>query len=139
MARVDVEWEKFLGGPVKPPSLRLHATIGRNRRIHLNANLFKRLGCPEAVWLYFNRNLQQIAIQATSPRMSEAFPVKLNCSSKRSTRYISAASFCTHFGIKIRQTHRFNDPHFSADGKLILNLNETTIVSRTTKRRSASE
>ncbi|MEQ1763499.1 MAG: hypothetical protein ABL984_10185 [Pyrinomonadaceae bacterium] len=136
MASVDVEWEKFLGGPVKPPALRMHATIARGGRIQLNANLFKRLRSPEAVWLFFNRRLQQIAIQATSLRMPEAFPIGFS-SSKKSTRYISAASFCTHFGIKIRQTHSFNDPHFSADGKLILNLNETTIVSRTTKRRSA--
>ena len=135
MASVEVEWEKFLGGPVKPPALRLHATIARGGRIHMNANLFKRLGSPEAVWLFFNRRLQQIAIQATSLRMPEAFRVGFSCS-KRSTRYISAASFCTHFGIKIRQTHKFNAPHFSVDGKLILNLNETTIVSRTTKRRS---
>ena len=136
MAGVDVEWEKFLGGPVKPPALRMHASIGRGCRINLNANLFKRLGSPEAVWLFFNRRLQQIAIQATSPRMSEAFPLRFS-SNRRSTRYISAASFCTHFGIKIRQTHSFNAPHFSPDGKLILNLNETTIVSRP-RRRTAS-
>ena len=138
MASVDVEWEKFLGGPVKPPALRMHATIARGGRIQINVNLFKRLGSPEAVWFFFNRRLQQIAIQATSLRMPEAFPVGFHYTN-RSTRYISAASFCTHFGIKIRQTHKFNDPHFSADGKLILNLNETTIVSRTTKRRSKAE
>lgn len=129
MASVDVEWEKFLGGPVKPPSLRMHASIGRGGRINLNANLFKRLGCPEAVWLFFNRRLQQIAVQGTSLRMPEAFPVHQFVNG-RSTRYFNAASFCDHFGIKIRQTHRFIDPHFSADGKLILNLNETVIVSR---------
>ena len=137
MAGVDVEWEKFLGGPVKPPALRMHATIARGGRIHLNANLYKRLGSPDAVWLFFNRRLQQIAVQATSLRMPEAFPV--GALSNHTTRYISAASFCTHFGIKIRQTHRFNNPHFSQDGKLILDLNETTIVSLTTKRRSAAE
>ncbi|MEO5859855.1 MAG: hypothetical protein ABIR33_13005 [Pyrinomonadaceae bacterium] len=49
MASVDVEWEKFLGGPVKPPDVRLHATIARGGRIHINANVFKRLGSPEAV------------------------------------------------------------------------------------------
>ena len=130
MAGVDVEWEKFLGGPVKPPALRMHATIARGGRIQINANLYKRLRSPEAVWLFFNRRLQQIAIQATSLRMPEAFPLRFSSSTRRSTRYISAASFCTHFGIKIRQTHSFNDPHFSPDGKLILNLNETTIVSR---------
>jgi hypothetical protein len=134
---VDVEWEKFLGGPVKPPALRMHATIARGGRIHLNGNLYKRLGSPEAVWLFFNRRLQQIAIQATSLRMPEAFPLRFTSSTRRSTRYFNASSFCTHFGIKIRQTHKFNDPHFSADGKLILNLNATTIVSRTRKSRSA--
>ena len=89
---VDVEWEKFLGGPVKPPALRMHATIARGGRIHLNANLYKRLGSPDAVWLFFNRRLQQIAVQATSLRMPEAFPV--GALSNHTTRYISAASFC---------------------------------------------
>ena len=134
MAIVGVEWEKFTGGPVKPPGLRMHATIARGGRIHLNANLFKRLGKPEAVWLFFNRRTQQIAVQSTSIRMPEAFPV--GTLHNKSTRYISASSFCTHFGIRIRQTHRFTDPHFSADGKLILDLNKTVIVSRTQKRAS---
>lgn len=134
MTIVDVEFEKFTGGPVKPPSLRMHVSIARGGRIHINANLFKRLDNPEAVWLFFNRRTQQIAVQSTSIRMPEAFPViKFR---KQSTRYISAASFCMHFGIKVRQTHRFTEPHFSADGKLILDLNKTVIVSRTRKRPS---
>lgn len=132
MASVDIEWEKFLGGPVKPPALRMHASLGRIGRIHLNANLYKRLGSPEAVSLYFNRRLQQIAVQAASSRMPEAFPVLDKYG--RSTRYINAASFCDHFGIKIRQTHRFIDPHFSAEGRLILNLNQTVIVTRRMKK-----
>lgn len=132
MSSVTVEWEKFMGGPVKPSSLRMHATIGRGGRIHLNSNLLKRLGNPEAVWLFFNRRTQQIAVQSTSIRMLEAFPVIKP--TKQSTLYINAASFCSHFGIKIRQTHRFTEPHFSADGKLILDLNKTVIVSRPRRR-----
>ena len=83
---VDVEWEKFLGGPVKPLALRMHAAIARGGRIQINVNLFKRLGSPEAVWLFFNRRLQQIAIPATSLRMPEAFPLRFTRSSIRSTR-----------------------------------------------------
>ena len=136
MTVVGFEFEKFMGGPVKPSSSRMHATIGRGGRIHLNSNLMKRLGHPEAVWLFFNRRTQQIAVQSTSIRMPEAFPVIKP--KKQSTLYINAASFCGHFGIKIRQTHRFTDPHFSTDGKLVLDLNKTVIVSRTRKR-SATE
>ena len=135
MAILDSEWEKFTGGPVKPPSLRMHATIAPGGRIHLNANLFKRLGNPEAVWLFFNWRKQQIAVQPTSLKMPEAFPIGMLQS--KSTRYISAASFCTHFGIRIRQTHRFTEPHFAADGKLILDLNKKVIVRRTRKRDAA--
>ena len=40
------------------------------------------------------------------------------------------AEFCRHYGIRVSETHRFLDPHFAPDGKLILNLNETVIVSR---------
>jgi hypothetical protein len=129
MAVDDIEFEKFIGGPVKQPSLRMHATIARTYRIHLNANLFKRLGKPEAVWLFFNWRTQQIAVQPTSLKMPDAFPVGTLHS--KATRYVNAASFCTHYGIRIRQTRRFTEPNFSADGKLILDLTKTVIVSRT--------
>jgi hypothetical protein len=128
MAGIEMGWEKFTGGPVKRPSLRMHATIARSGRIHLNANLFKRLGNPEAVWLFFNRQTNQIAVQSTSLTVPEAFPV--GTLHNKSTRYFSAASFCTHFSIRIRETHRFTEPHFSSDGKLILDLNKTVVVSR---------
>src|SRR5688500_12394471 len=123
-----VEWEKFLGGPTKSPAIRMHATLTSQYRIHLNRNLYQRLGNPEAVCLYFNREQQMIAVQAASPRLNEAFPVGTLYS--KTTRYIPAATFCRHYGIRVNETHRFLDPHFAPDGKLILNLNETVIVSR---------
>ena len=103
-------------------------------RIHLNKNIFVRLGRPAAVSLFFNRGEQKIGIQAASPRFNYSFPVGVLAS--QTTHYVPAAPFCRHFGISVSETHRFINPEFSADGKLILNLNETVLVTRKRKKKA---
>lgn len=127
---IDAEWEKFHGGPSVPSSDRLHVTINRGGKILLNDRTFRELGKPEAVHLFFNRERDQIALQPTSARLESAFPVR-----KRVRRgyHIYASPFCRHFGIKIDATHSFTQPEI-ADGRLILKLSETVIVSRTRRR-----
>src|SRR5437762_1895312 len=123
---IDSEWEKFHGGPTLPSTDRFHVTINRGGKILLNDRTFRELGKPEAVHLFFNRERDQIAVQPTSARAPTAFPVR-----KRTGRgfHIYASPFCLHFGIKIDATHSFTQPEI-ADGRLILKLSETVIVSR---------
>jgi hypothetical protein len=128
---INSEWEKFQGGPTQATQTRLHATIAPSFKIHLNANLHRQLGKPAAVHLLFNRQRDQIGLEPTSPRLPEAFPVKEH----NNVYYISAAPFCRHFGIKIDATHKFIRPEVSSDGKLILNLSETVLVTRKKRRR----
>lgn len=125
---INADWEKFLGGPNRSKDGQLHVTISNQHRIRFNAYAHKRLGSPEAVYLYFNRREQKIAIQAADPRFDEAFPIMPPGS--RSTRIILAASFFTNYGIKVTATHKFIRPEMDADGRLVLNLNETVKVSR---------
>ena len=125
---INADWEKFSGGPNRPKDKQLHVTVSNHHRIQFNAYTYQQLGSPEAVYLYFNRREQKIAIQAASLRFDDAFPVTPRTS--RSTRVILAAPFFTNYGIKITATHKFIRPEIDADGRLVLNLNETIKVSR---------
>jgi hypothetical protein len=84
------------------------------------------------VHLFYNRRRDQIALQPTSSRLPEAFPVK---EFGTGSYYIPANTFCTHFGIRIDATHKFTRPEISPEGRLILNLSETTLVTRTRHKR----
>lgn len=127
---IDSEWEKFHGGPAQPPHKKMHATIGPKRKILINGNLYRAWGKPEAVYLFYNRSRDQIALQPTSPRVPAAFPIREN----RKCYEIAASSFCRHFNINISATHKFLDPDLTSDGKLILKLSETILVTRHTRR-----
>jgi len=127
---IDSEWEKFQGGPAESTHTRLHATISPKRKILINGNLYRAWGKPDGVYLLFNRGRDQIALQPTGARLPGAFPVKEN----RGCYQIMAGPFCRHFEIKIDATHKFIRPEINHEGKLILNLSETTLVTRTKRK-----
>jgi hypothetical protein len=122
----ESEWERFNGGPAEATLNRLHATINKKRKILLNANLYRKFGRPAAVYLNFNRRRGAIAIERCDPDSPASFPVRVN----RNCYEIMASSFCRHFGIKIDSTLKFARPKFDEDRRLILDLNETILVTR---------
>jgi len=123
---MDREFEKFRGGPTQSTSERLYVTINKENVIGLNNNCYQILGKPPAVYLYFSRVKDVIAVEPVqSPRLPEAFPVK----EKNSVGWrINASPFCKHFGIRLDSTERFINPDITSDGKLILKLSETVTV-----------
>ena len=127
---INADWEKFLGGPVRPPQQTAHITISKTGMIKLNAYAHRLLNKAEAVQLFFNKREQKIGVKEASPRLFEAFPVK-GRPALGSTRLVYASSFVKHYGIKITATHKFNRPDQAQDGMIILNLNDTTVISRT--------
>ena len=126
---INADWEKFLGGPVRPPQQSAHITISKAGVIKLNAFAHKLLNNAEAVQLFFNKREQKIGIKESSPRFFEAFPVK-GRPALGTTRLVYASSFMKHYGIKVTATHKFNRLDQAHDGMLILNLNDTTMISR---------
>ena len=132
---INADWEKFLGGPVRPSNEDAHITLSKGGVITFNRFVFGMIGKPEAVSLHFNRRERKIGLKAASPRFPEAFPV-LAAGPRKNTRRICAASFCKHYGIKITETHKFTRPDLAADGMLVLDLNYTTVVSRVRNRDS---
>lgn len=123
---LDVNWERHYGGPERQPRERLHATIGPKRRILLNANLYRLLGSPTEVLLYFNSKVSKIAIEAVKPGTTGAFPVI----PRRGSYEIPAAAFCRTNDITIRATHKFQNPKPTGQGRLFLDLKRTAIVTR---------
>jgi len=125
------EWEKFRGGQTLPNNERVHATIGKTGIIFINKNLHRLWGKPAAVYLYFNRAKDQIALEPTSPRLPEAFHVK----EKNGGWFIHASPFCRHFGIKLDTTHMFARPDLSDDGKLLLDLSNLVKIGGIKRKR----
>ena len=131
---INADWEKFLGGPIKAQGTEARVTIAGRKTITFNSFVFDRLGKPEAVELFYNRREMKIGVKKTSPRFNEAFPVH-RVQDTSGTRYINAASFCIHHGIDVNGTNKFLRPDFIGDRMLVLNLNETIVVTRVRNRK----
>ena len=126
--------EKFMGGPTQSMHDRIHVTINAQNVIGINNNCYKRLGKPPAVYLWFSREDDLIAIEPVhSHRTPAAFPVK-----PKSTAgwRVNASPFCKNYNIRVDATERFTSPEFR-DGKLWLKLAETvtTRVFRSKKKK----
>ena len=131
---MDRDFEKFLAGPTLAAAKRLNVTISRHNVLGLNNNVYRLMGKPEAVCLYYSRSRDVIGILPVSPRMNEAFPVKPH---GRSSWRINAAPFCRHFGIRVDSTFRFVDPEIQGV-KLLLKLSHVVSVATVRKGRGRS-
>jgi len=127
---MDRDFERFKGGPNEAASKRIHVTISPQKLILLNRNIYNLLGRPAAVYLSYSRTRDVIAIEPTSPRLPESFPVIQNIMNWR----INAAPFCRHFGIQIDTQLKFVAPEI-IHGILHLKLNETISVGGRKRRR----
>lgn len=133
MRHMERDFEKFRGGPTPAAQDRMRVTINKASVISFNKNTHRHLGRPLAVYLYFSRTRDLIAIEPLqSPNFAESFPVLEKSSSGWR---INAAPFCRHFGIRIDTALRFIDPEIR-DGKLNLKLSETVSVAQVRRRRA---
>lgn len=128
---MDREWEKFRGGPTVSTQEQIHVSIGKRGLLYMNRNAHRVLGRPAAVYLYFNRAKDSIAVQPTSARLPEAFPVI----EKQHGFVINASPFCRHFGIRPDTTEKFVRPDLNNEGVLLLDLSNTIHITATTRKR----
>jgi len=128
---MDRDFEKFIAGPTVSAAKRLHVTINRHNVLSFNDNVYRLIGKPEAVCLYYSRTRDTIGMLPVSPRFNEAFPVKQH---GRTGWRINAAPFCRHFGIRIDSTLRFVDPEIQGV-KLLLKFSHV-VGAATVRRRS---
>ncbi|HQZ95918.1 MAG TPA: hypothetical protein PLP21_06335 [Pyrinomonadaceae bacterium] len=123
-------WEKYTGGPTKPPGERIHITINKKGLLMMNRNVHKLLSNAEAVELMFNRKDGVIGISPAHAQLSEAFPVV----DKGGSFGINASPFCRHFGIKVQGTEAFVNPEIDDTGVLELNLATTVSIGHRKRR-----
>ena len=128
---MDKEWERFHGGPTAPAETRKLAVITPQGQIIINKNLYRVIGKPDAVYIYFNRTRKQIALESTSPRFSEAFPVKPCQNGYR----LQAAPFLRHHGIRIGERLKFVRPDIAPGGQLVLDLTLTVVTAGNKRKR----
>jgi hypothetical protein len=128
MTKLDREYERFRGGAAKPSSQRLHITLNNKGIIYLNKNAHRLMGRPEAVYIYFSRDKDELALESTSPRLADAFPVKTTL--KAHGYVIHANPVTKHFGIRLDGTNRFIDPTLDPHGILHLKLSDIVQTAR---------
>jgi hypothetical protein len=135
--KLDRQYERFRGGPAKPSQERIHVTINHKGVIYLNRNAHRLLGKPEATYLYFNRERDEIALEPTNPRFADAFPLKRN---SQDTGYlIQANPVIRHFGIRLNGTNLFIDPQIDQHGILHLKLADIVQTSRLQRQSSGKK
>ena len=133
MQPIERTFEKFLGGPTRPPQDVLYVSLNKQARIHFNANTYRKLGKPPAAYLYYSKAKDMIAVEPVHSyhNFPAAFPLK---ESHTSGWRIDAAPFCRHHNIRLDTTLRFIAPEIK-DGRMYLNLGETVTVTNWERRK----
>ncbi len=121
-------WEEFEDGPTIPRETRMYVTLSSRSVIHLNGNVYERLGKPKFVRLLFDRLNSRIGILPSGTPMPNAFPVKQKGTGRH--RIIWASPFCKFYGIHFDRIRSFVDPQIDGDGILRLDLRNTVTVGR---------
>ena len=133
---IEREFEKYRGGPTEDPRVRVHVSLAPNGRMILNRKAYEMIGKPPAVYLYFSRTTDTIAVEpVSSPRIAEALPV---VQEKKTSVRVNAAPFCRHFNIRVPATSRFIRPEVR-NGRLILKLSEVVQITTAMKGRKRTK
>ncbi len=96
--------------------------------IMLNRIAYEALGTPPAVELMFDETLKIIGVKPIDARRPNAFPLKAKKGSQY--RLIFASAFCTHFGIRIDRTVKFNSVDIDNEGVMTLEVANAINVGR---------
>ena len=125
-----IKWETFEGRQQPYRSSREpRVTLGPKGTFYLNGVAFEVLGSPAAVEMQHDDSGRIVGLIPTDPRKTKAF--KIVPHGKNGTyRRICASSFCRHLRIKPRETVVFNNPDLDDKGRLVLDLDSTTVIGR---------
>jgi hypothetical protein len=119
---LERHFRKFTAGPALAKQKRIHVTLRPDGVIYLNQNVYRMMGQPGAVALYYSDETDTIAIEPADPRSNEHFPLLR----KGKTGWeISSGNFCGHYELRPKQTQQFVRPEINNDGILLLNMRET--------------
>ncbi|MEQ1603472.1 MAG: hypothetical protein ABL999_01235 [Pyrinomonadaceae bacterium] len=122
------QWEVFTAGPTKPREDRLYLSLNSKGQIFINRHAVEALGSPQAVELLFSKPTTRIGIRRVAPHETSAFPLKERPDGQ--AKMIHASPFCRNHGIRVTGTVAFNHVELNEDAMLILDLTDTSRVSR---------
>jgi hypothetical protein len=131
---LDRNWLKFTAGPPQKLASRIRVTLNKDGYIFLNRNAYQQFGRPKAVMLYYEPELQRIALEHTEPRRSGAFPL---ITKPHGGHAVVATPFCRHHRISVTGTEAFPRPEIDG-GLMILDLRDTVRVGGFKKSRRGS-
>ena len=135
MKPIDRKYERFTAGQNKPSSEILYVSMNKNHVIKLNQTTHRHLKKAPAVYLYYCRQDDKIAIEPVgSTRLPSIFTVK---PSGNGSFQINAAPFCRHHNIHFDATRRFITPEI-IEGRLYVDLGKTITVEHPRKKRDRS-
>ncbi len=120
-------WVKFKGIKNERGFNRHHITINNKGQIHVGRKAHEDLGRPCAVLLYFEPLLNKIAVEPADPRAHGGVPL---IEKEFGAYYIPAKQFVRENRIAIAGTEAFVKPEINHNGIMILDLTNTTRVSR---------
>ncbi|MEO5859664.1 MAG: hypothetical protein ABIR33_12015, partial [Pyrinomonadaceae bacterium] len=116
--------------------VRVHVSLAPNGRMILNRKAYELIGKPPAVYLYYSRTTDTIAVEPVqSPRLAESLPV---LQEKKTSVRVNAAPFCRHFNIRVPATSRFIRPEVR-NGRLLLKLSEVVTITTAMKGRKRAK
>ena len=118
----------FEGAPNGRRGETLRVTLGPNRTFLMSRSAWERMGRPDAVTLAFDAVDRKIALRPCPPDKKNAFRVAKRSSG--SHRVVYAGAFLTHFNIYAPHTVLFDNPEFTPDKSMILNLGNVTRIGR---------
>jgi hypothetical protein len=120
-------WIKFNATTRERGFNRHHITLNHKGQIHVGRKVHVDLGRPRAVNLYYEPDLAKIALEPTDPKTPGSVPL---IPKTFGAYYIPAADFCRRNRVAVAGTEAFLTPEINHNGIMILDLKQTTRISR---------
>ena len=124
--RVIKHFVEFQGKQTTTGRKEIRVSLNSKKVFVLNPKAYQALGSPDAVKLFFDEGRKIIGMRAATTEQPNAFTLK-RCAGRHQMIY--AATFCTHFGIRVEGTVKFLNPEMDGD-MLTLEITKTVNVTR---------
>ena len=126
----NIKWSTFEGRQQPYRSTKEpRVTLGPKGTFYLNGVAYEVLGSPTAVAMEFNDTGRIVGLKPIDLRKSNAFKIVPH-GKAGSYKRICASSFCRQLRIKPRQTIVFNTVDLDDKGRLVLDLDSTSVIGR---------
>lgn len=131
------QWRVVRRGDVTGQWASFYVTLNRKGHIVMSRLTHERLGKPRAVQVLFDPPSSCIGLKPTQPALRDTFLV--GPSGRHGGKIVRAYRLLQEFSINVKDTIRFRDAEFDADGVLVLELRTAEISARAKAQRVRRE